>query len=191
MLPMVPDQRICTISCTDASNGLAGSNRDPGGIQAFLNEMTKTFAELTTASTEKVPDPKMTPAEAQSYWAASLSVTHRQSTYLSECLHHLEDFLSLAQYPQQRRQPQSHLHADPDETSEISDSSPPLSDYHVDRHDDLVGLNIVPDTDADGGAVDIVTAAEHLRFAADCLAKITGKGEAGDVEDILGVVFEK
>lgn len=39
--------------------------------------------------------------------------------------------------------------------------------------------------------VDIVTAAEHLRFAADTLAKITGKGESGDVEDVLGVVFEK
>jgi tRNA modification GTPase len=39
--------------------------------------------------------------------------------------------------------------------------------------------------------VDIVTAAEHLRFAADCLAKITGRGESGDVEQVLGVVFEK
>ncbi|KAB8200928.1 GTP-binding protein TrmE N-terminus-domain-containing protein [Aspergillus parasiticus] len=39
--------------------------------------------------------------------------------------------------------------------------------------------------------IDIVTAAEHLRFAADALAKITGKGESGDVEDVLGVVFEK
>ena len=38
---------------------------------------------------------------------------------------------------------------------------------------------------------DIVVAAEHLRSAADCLAKITGKGEAGDVEEVLGVVFEK
>ncbi|KZZ96526.1 GTP-binding protein TrmE [Moelleriella libera RCEF 2490] len=38
---------------------------------------------------------------------------------------------------------------------------------------------------------DIVLAAEHLRFAADCLSRITGKGEAGDVEDVLGVVFEK
>ena len=41
------------------------------------------------------------------------------------------------------------------------------------------------------GEVDIVTAAENLRFAADALAKITGKGESGDVEDVLGVVFEK
>ena len=38
---------------------------------------------------------------------------------------------------------------------------------------------------------DIVIAAEHLRSAAECLSKITGKGEAGDVEEILGVVFEK
>jgi tRNA modification GTPase len=39
--------------------------------------------------------------------------------------------------------------------------------------------------------VDIVIAAESLREAADCLARITGKGEAGDVEEVLGVVFEK
>ncbi|KJZ71871.1 hypothetical protein HIM_08716 [Hirsutella minnesotensis 3608] len=38
---------------------------------------------------------------------------------------------------------------------------------------------------------DSVLAAEFLRYAADCLARITGKGEAGDVEDVLGVVFEK
>jgi small GTP-binding protein len=43
----------------------------------------------------------------------------------------------------------------------------------------------------DESEIDIVTAAEHLRFAADMLAKITGKGESGDVEDVLGVVFEK
>lgn len=40
--------------------------------------------------------------------------------------------------------------------------------------------------------VDIVAAAESLRSAAQCLAKLTGKGEgSGDVEDVLGVVFEK
>ncbi|KAF2771594.1 P-loop containing nucleoside triphosphate hydrolase protein [Teratosphaeria nubilosa] len=42
-----------------------------------------------------------------------------------------------------------------------------------------------------GEDADIVLAAEHLRGAAECLAKITGKGEAGDVEEVLGVVFEK
>ena len=39
--------------------------------------------------------------------------------------------------------------------------------------------------------VDVVVAAECLRNAADCLAKITGRGEGGDVEEVLGVVFEK
>ena len=39
--------------------------------------------------------------------------------------------------------------------------------------------------------VDVVVAAENLRSAAGCLAKITGKGEGGDVEEVLGVVFEK
>lgn len=39
--------------------------------------------------------------------------------------------------------------------------------------------------------VDIVLAAESLRSAADCLAKITGKGQVANVEEVLGVVFEK
>lgn len=38
---------------------------------------------------------------------------------------------------------------------------------------------------------DIVLAAEHLRSAADRLSRITGRGSAGDVEELLGVVFEK
>ena len=39
--------------------------------------------------------------------------------------------------------------------------------------------------------IDVVVVAEELRHAADCLARITGKGEAGGVEEVLGVVFEK
>lgn len=38
---------------------------------------------------------------------------------------------------------------------------------------------------------DVVLAAESLRSAADCLAKLTGKGGSGNVEEVLGVVFEK
>lgn len=43
----------------------------------------------------------------------------------------------------------------------------------------------------DGDEIDIVVAAEYLREAANCLSRITGRGEAGDVEEVLGVVFEK
>lgn len=52
------------------------------------------------------------------------------------------------------------------------------------------------DENAEAGGIsgdepDIVLAAEHLRYAANCLARITGRGEAGDVEEVLGVIFEK
>ncbi|KAL8371875.1 hypothetical protein RB595_001601 [Gaeumannomyces hyphopodioides] len=45
-----------------------------------------------------------------------------------------------------------------------------------------------PDADQDP---DVVLAAEHLRYAANTLASITGDGDAGDVEEVLGVIFEK
>ncbi|KIV80043.1 tRNA modification GTPase TrmE [Exophiala sideris] len=154
--PMVPTGRICTVSCKESgtsSSSMDQAGTDPGEIQAFLGRLTDVFANITQASTSTGDEESgpMSPAEAQSYWAASLSVTHRQSMYLEQCLGHLEDFLDQAQ------------------------------SRSVDRYD----------TQVEHGEIDIVTAAEHLRFAADCLAKITGKGEGGDVEDVLGVVFEK
>lgn len=97
-----------------------------------------------------------------SYWEDSLGVTHRQSSNLQKCLDHLEDFLS-----------QTSASSDPDSLFPSSDSPTSLGGFPEETE------------------IDIVTAAEHLRFAADMLAKITGKGESGDVEDVLGVVFEK
>ncbi|KAI0910668.1 hypothetical protein F4823DRAFT_359124 [Ustulina deusta] len=56
-------------------------------------------------------------------------------------------------------------------------------------------VEVTEDVDeADGVAardIDLTMAAEHLRYAASCLGRITGRGEAGDVEEILGVIFEK
>ncbi|KAI4118848.1 MAG: hypothetical protein LQ345_001182 [Seirophora villosa] len=52
----------------------------------------------------------------------------------------------------------------------------------VDR--DLIGQN------TDDESVDVVLAAESLRSAADCLAKITGTGQVANIEEVLGVVFE-
>lgn len=46
-------------------------------------------------------------------------------------------------------------------------------------------------TDPLGGEPDVVLAAEHLRLAALPLASITGRGGSGDVEEVLGVIFEK
>ncbi|KAH0292430.1 P-loop containing nucleoside triphosphate hydrolase protein [Aureobasidium namibiae CBS 147.97] len=53
------------------------------------------------------------------------------------------------------------------------------------------GTRPAGDSNLEEQDVDIVLAAENLRDAATCLARITGKGEAGDVEEVLGVVFEK
>ncbi|KAI9695560.1 MAG: mitochondrial splicing system protein [Candelina mexicana] len=63
--------------------------------------------------------------------------------------------------------------------------------HHLDSF--LAPFNIQGEREisVDEDDVDIVVAAESLRAAANCLAKITGKGEAGDVEEVLGVVFEK
>ena len=56
--------------------------------------------------------------------------------------------------------------------------------------EDFTALVEAATEDQDGEA-DIVLAAEFLRDAGDSLARITGRGEAGDVEEVLGVVFEK
>lgn len=170
LLPMIPVERISFLSCK-ASLDPTSRVSDPGGIQAFLKTLTGAFSNLTTASTGGTVD-TLTPGESQAYWTSSLSITHRQSVYLKECRQHLNDYLA-------------------DVVSNVGIENDvdlkTLHDYHVDRHDDLVGLigSVLRDD------FDIVTAAEHLRFAAQCLAKITGKGEGGDVEDVLGVVFEK
>lgn len=59
--------------------------------------------------------------------------------------------------------------------------------------EDFMGQADAGGVEADdaGDEPDIVLAAEHLRYAGDCLARITGRGDAGDVEEVLGVIFEK
>ncbi|RYP56335.1 hypothetical protein DL771_011954 [Monosporascus sp. 5C6A] len=66
----------------------------------------------------------------------------------------------------------------------------------LEEYIDKIGcVDIEGDGDLEGELVDsepdITVAAEHLRYAANCLGRITGRGEAGDVEEILGVIFEK
>jgi tRNA modification GTPase len=46
-------------------------------------------------------------------------------------------------------------------------------------------------SDEENDELNFVVAAEDLRYAANCLARITGRGEAGDIEEVLGVIFEK
>lgn len=143
LFPSISRDRIFPISCFEAADQ-SSTKEDPGNIQNLLQGLQCYFATLTTPLGPKEQD------FDHAYWEQSLSVSHRQSGYLQQCLQHLDEFL-----------PQG------------------ISQHHSDDHEDLVS------------ETDIVVAAEHLRFAANCLAKITGRGEVGDVEEVLGVVFEK
>ncbi|KAL3448605.1 GTP-binding protein TrmE N-terminus-domain-containing protein [Aspergillus insuetus] len=66
-----------------------------------------------------------------------------------------------------------------------------LGDFLAQSTPSRSSISVTGSEETNSMEVDIVTAAEHLRYAADALASITGKGENGDVEDVLGVVFEK
>ncbi|KAH8726051.1 GTP-binding protein TrmE N-terminus-domain-containing protein [Phaeosphaeriaceae sp. PMI808] len=150
-LGVSPD-RISFISCkaTESTASTAAAtvpsvSKDPGNIQSFLTHLLETFQRMTAALVpESDPNPGL--------WEESLGATERQRLLLSECLGHLEDFLTTVVTS----------HAAISQPSAIQD-----------------------------GEVDIVVAAESLRAAAETLARVTGRGEGGDVEEVLGVVFEK
>lgn len=133
-LGISPDH-LTFISCKEATSPNAGN------LQTFLNTLLETFKSMTSAL---VPDSDPDP----SIWQESLGATERQRVLLSDCLTHLDTFLTT-----------------------VSADTHPLSD--------------------EAEEIDIVVAAESLRFAAEALARITGRGESGDVEEVLGVVFEK
>ncbi|KAF2710773.1 tRNA modification GTPase mss1 mitochondrial precursor [Pleomassaria siparia CBS 279.74] len=135
--------------------------KDPGNIQLFMEGLIETFKSMTAAL---VPDSEPDP----SIWQESLGATERQRVLLSECISHLEAFLIAVG------------HNIPIVTKlESKDTRPPD------------GFSQALGDPEDAGEVDIVVAAESLRLAAETLARITGRGESGDVEEVLGVVFEK
>lgn len=167
----LPEDRIYAISCKDAQDeSAAASAADPGRIQAFLRGLIATFEEI--AAPERIEGENN--ANDISYWEDSLGVTHRQRSNLQRCLEHLDDFLS-----------ETHTHTEPNKLNQQPET--PSNAAHEEEEEEIYLNNTRDNMETD---VDIVTAAEHLRFAADSLAKITGTAES-DVEDVLGVVFEK
>lgn len=99
-----------------------------------------------------------------SVWQEALGATERHRVLLDACIGHLDAFLAEAT---------------------------PAATADGQRYEfDDVGRTDRAGAPGDDDA-DIVVAAEHLRSAAECLAKITGRGDAGDVNEVLGVVFEK
>jgi len=107
-----------------------------------------------------------------SIWQESLGATERQRVLLSECLDHLDAFLASVGADDISHHETRSLSEDPLWEGKLA---PEIEELRGENEMD----------------VDIVVAAESLRAAADCMARITGRGEAGDVEEVLGVVFEK
>ncbi|KAN0073384.1 GTP-binding protein TrmE N-terminus domain containing protein [Elaphomyces granulatus] len=165
LLPNIPEDQIYTISCREAMDESSPAT-DPGKVQTLLNGLIANFEKITTPLQDDGVNNNI------SYWEDAIGVTQRQESNLHKCRQHLADFLTRTQTHAKCQSKPHLLYNNPTET--------PHND-----HDDC------SDTDGLENAIDIVTEAEHLRFAADSLAKITGKGDSGDVEDVLGVVFEK
>ncbi|PWY83037.1 mitochondrial GTPase [Aspergillus heteromorphus CBS 117.55] len=164
----VPCESIFKISCLNGILSESGQE-DPGQIQAFLRGLIKTFEEIASPAYIDRDEHRQ---YDRSYWEDSLGVTHRQSSNLQRCMAQLDAFLAQADPPS------SNPH------HEAMSATPPV-------HADVLLSGASQDPETVEMEVDIVTAAEHLREAADSLAKITGRGDSGDVEDVLGVVFEK
>ena len=160
----VPRDRIFFISCKDAdAPAVDAQNPDPGHIQAFLRGLIATFESMTAALVPDLPG-----ADGDD------DITPPDPSVWQESLGATERQRVLL-----------------DECIEHLDAF--LACVH--RSDGTAQLQEPSGTDTDGAMgeadVDVVVAAESLRAAAECVARITGRGDAGDVEEVLGVVFEK
>lgn len=160
----VPRDRIFFISCKDADAPAADAqNPDPGHIQAFLRGLIATFESMTAALVPDLPG-----ADADD------DVTPPDPSVWQESLGATERQRVLL-----------------DECIEHLDAF--LACVH--GSDGTAQRQEPSGADTDGAMgeadVDVVVAAESLRAAAECVARIMGRGDAGDVEEVLGVVFEK
>ena len=154
---------IIPLSCK-AMDMPSMKNVDPEfSVEQLLESLTELFGAMTEAVS------LLDPLSVGS-WAESLGASARQSTLLKQCVQQLDDFLTQI-----------------DDTLEGNDNDTSLTpEDHKENQIEQQGNIKVPQKE-----LDVVLATESLREAAACLAKITGKGDAGDVEEILGVVFEK
>jgi tRNA modification GTPase len=142
------------------------------GTGLFVKGLEKTFGEMTAALS---PEGDSTNA---SVWQESLGASERHRLLLEQCLDYLKQFLA-----------------------EVPATSPETREYRLEAASRAEDLYVMAEPHDDEGGkggdkgegedIDVVLAAESLRSAADCLARITGRGVAGDVEEVLGVVFEK
>ena len=154
---------IYPISCQTATTP-QDPHPFPDSDPGNIQSLLKSLTALFASMTS--PDSSQPNTSNNSDFTEALGATHRQRQLLSSCLTHLEDFLQLVSEPEPGHHKRDNEKAEDDGMGPVAG-------------------------EVDGG-VDIVLAAEHLRSAASCLARITGRGDGvGDVEAVLGVVFER
>ncbi|GKZ49617.1 mitochondrial splicing system protein [Aspergillus brasiliensis] len=157
----LPDQRIFGISCLDATNGLTVTSPSQSSDPGFIQQFLRGL--MTTF--EEIASPTGIDGDENGQYDHA----------------YWEDSLGVTHRQSSNLQRcLEHLDDFLTQTQPQSQTPIPSSSRQLAQE--------FPETDMD---IDIVTAAEHLRSAADTMAKITGRGESGDVEDVLGVVFEK
>ena len=163
ILQDIPRSQIVPISCYQASIAATSPSTTRSSDPGNIQSLLQTLTTtFSSLTTPSTSDDPNNILRDPSYWEHSLGVSHRQSTNLQACLEHLTNFLALSQ-------PQSQSTTHSNSPSQEFDMKPGETEIEM----------------------DIVASAEHLRLAANSLAKITGKDESGDVEAVLGVVFEK
>ena len=162
-LPGLSPERIFTVSSKAAAEEHL-EKTDPGGIQTFLKGLTAKFHNLTSPLALDGAGGGGGGAGAEGTFAdPSVSEESLGATERQRLL--LDECLGC-------------LDAFLEEVKRGAVSANKDEDEDIDAENDETEL-------------DVVLAAEWLRESADCLAKITGRGVAGDVEEVLGVVFEK
>lgn len=171
----LPADRIRFISCKEASSSSHTTQMqhpdpdpdpdpDPGHIQALLQSLVAVFESMTEPL---IPSPSPDPSSPSPPNPSSTSTSTTPAVDASVW--------------------QESLGASERQRVLLSACSAHLSEF-------LRDVDVGGDGGGDGDDLDIVVAAETLREAAACLGRITGRGEvvgAGDVEEVLGVVFEK
>lgn len=190
-LPGVAERDVVCISVRDVQDsaqatvptatGTAAVN-DPGGFQNFLTNLTRTFRALTAALR-----PDAAGAGAESSATITSSATIQSST--SRADHQTAAKAAAA--------------SDADEEPDASiwqaslgatERQRVLLDTCLSHLRQFLAWVEQPShiEDEQETEIDIVAASESLRSAGAALARITGRSsEAGDVEEVLGVVFEK
>lgn len=171
-----PNRQIYPLSCTNATLHPPTSTSqtpDPGGLQTLLHGLTQLFRDMTSAITPETE----THGSSDAAWAAeSLGATERQRILLERCVGFLGEFLDEVR---------------PTPPLKSTGTATALGNELDETGDEEAGGGKEGGAGEWKGEIDIVLAAESLRAAAECLARITGRGEGGDVEEVLGVVFER